>query len=113
MRTPSGSGDAEDAPHPRDALELVRPAIHEAQLRPGDEVTDGARYQNLAWLGERGDASANGHRDAGHLAIVHLTLAGVDAGADRYAERRDGIPDCDRRGNGTRRTLEGGEEPVP
>src|SRR5919106_2672795 len=64
------SGDCEDRPCPRDALELVGASLQEPEVRARHQVLHRARYQDLTWAGQRGDPGADGHRDSGDLAVV-------------------------------------------
>ena len=66
----------------------------ELQARPGDEIGDGARHQDLAWSGERRDASPEVHCDPAHVVTAELDLARVYSDASLNTERRDAFADC-------------------
>jgi hypothetical protein len=55
----------------------------EVDARPDDQVLDGARREDFARPRQRGDASADVHRDAADLVTEPFDLAGMEPGAHR------------------------------
>ena len=55
-----------------DPLELVLASLLKRDVRPSDEILDGARHEHLTRRGRGSDASADVHRKAGHLSIDEL-----------------------------------------
>src|SRR5947208_16184924 len=82
----SGTRDRQHLPLARDALELVDAAIVERQARSDDEVAHRAGDDDLARVGQRGDAGADVDGEAGEVVAPLLALAGVDAGAHAQPE---------------------------
>src|SRR5688500_4729741 len=87
-------------------LQFVRAAILEPDARPGDEVLDGARDEDLPRLRGGGDPRAGMHGDAMCLAAGELDLAGVQPGADLESERAHGIANLAGAADGTGRPVE-------
>ena len=87
-------------------------AIFEAEARADYEVLHGARDDDLARLGERGNPGADVYGDAADVVSDQLALAGVNPGAQCQAEPiligDRGASAPDRAG----RTIERGEETV-
>src|SRR5919197_291292 len=102
-----------EPPCARDALQLVLAALLEGDPGAGDEVAHRARDEHLARPGEGRDARAGVNRDAAHLPVRELALAGVEPGSELEPEPPDrlldrvGGPDC------PRRSVECCEEAVP
>ena len=80
---------------------------------PEDEHLHGAGDEDLARAGGRGDPGTHVDRQAGDLPAPALHLARMHAGSDLDAEVGYGIADGTCATDGPRRTVEGGEEPVP
>src|SRR5215203_3257401 len=57
------------------ALELVLAVVIEANARPGDEVLDGARDEDIPGPSQSGDPGTCVHRDSRDLAVDELDLA--------------------------------------
>jgi hypothetical protein len=98
-RDPAGS---EEAPLARNTLELVAATILEHELRPRDQILDGARDEHLTGLRVRGNPRPNVHGNPCDLSIDEVAFARVQAGADletefrsqNGAERRQGADRC-------------------
>src|ERR1700681_1713207 len=88
-------------------------SLVESQTRPGDQILDGSRYQNLAWSGERPDPRGDVDGDALYVVARDLDLAGMEATADLNVERTDRLGNRASATHGTCRTVEGSEKPVP
>jgi hypothetical protein len=105
-------GHGEEFPLVGYALERVHAAIGEGEARTGDEVSDRARNQDLAGLRKRCDACRDVHCDAADIVVDELALArvhtrpGFETKAPRLGHDCLGASDC------SRRSVEGGKEPV-
>src|SRR5579864_2616401 len=86
-------GHRVEVPCARHAFELARASVLEAQARADDEVSDGARHENLASLRQSGYARADMNRDPADILATHLAFPGVNACANFQAERADGVAD--------------------
>src|SRR5580700_11837784 len=87
-------------------------ALVEAKARACDEVLHRSRYKDLAGGGSRGDARSDMDRDALHIPLSDLDLAGVEAATDFNIERADSLSDRASAANRARRPVESGEQPV-
>ena len=90
----------------REALEIVRPSILEADPRSGDEVLDGARDEDLTGLGEGGDAGRDMDRHAPELAGDALGLAGWEPRSHLQPQAADSVPDGGRTRHRPSRSVE-------
>src|SRR5207302_8312853 len=95
-----------------DPLELANSAVLELEAGACDEVTHGARDENVARTGLGGDARADRDGDAGHLAVEQRAFAGVQARADVKAQPGQILADGARAADSTRRTVEAREKAV-
>jgi hypothetical protein len=87
-------------------------SVLEAQPRSGDEISHRARNEYFAGVCSSGYARTDAERDSGQFSLVELTLADVDTGAQREAERPDARDDRLGGANRAGRAVERGEEPV-
>src|SRR5215208_399043 len=117
-RPSTGSGldraalDGEQPPFAGHALELVRAAIGELDPRPGDQVLDRARDEQLPRPRAGSDARPDMHRDPADVLAPQLALAGVHARSDLNVQRAHGLLGTGGAADGSRRAVEGGEESV-
>src|SRR5918999_5304725 len=100
------------APGPGNSLERVLPTVLEFQGRPGDEVTDGRRNQDLGALGQCGDPGSDVHADASDRVPGPLHLASVQTGPDLDAEVADGVSGRQSASDGPDGTVERGQEAI-
>src|SRR4029077_19037656 len=101
-----------DLPVVGHALQRVGPAVGETDARAGDEVTDRARREDLARLGEGRDPRRDVDREAADLPVDHLALPGGAPAAHLDREVAARITDGQRALDPACRTVEGREEPV-
>ena len=73
------------------------PRGSEAKPRARDQILHGARNEHLARAGERRDPCADMDRDAAHIVVHDLALAGMKPGANVDTERFDLLGDGARR----------------
>src|SRR5262249_1951273 len=104
--------DREDVPLAGDAFERVGAVFGKPQARAGDEVLHGARHQDLASLGERGDPGPDVHGDAAELLAHNLALAGVYSGPHFEPETPDSARDGRGRANTAGWAIERGQKAV-
>ena len=83
---------------PGTPFSVMRAAVDEGDPRAGDQILDRASDTSTSPAPAcDGDAGADVDRDAADLRAHHLALAGVHAGADLEAERRDAVARSPRR----------------
>src|SRR3954453_2306986 len=102
----------ENLPFAGDALEWTTAAAAEAQAGTGHQILHGARYQNLARAGQRGDARTDVNGDAADIVADHFALAGMQPGADLDADRPDFVGDRAGTANAARWTVKRCEKAV-
>ena len=116
-RVRASGGSGEQAPAPGTSCQLVLAALLEDDARAGDDVLDRARDEHLAGKGGRSDSRADVDRDSADAVVGLLDLAGVDAGSQLEAERREpkrrSPRRSERRGPGRRRSRPAPSPPVP
>ena len=100
------------APLIREPLQLVRPAIDEAELASREHVPNRGADEHLVRLGACHHASPEMYSDAGHPARVELDLASVNASANMEAECCHPFDRLARGAHRQRGCVEHGEEPV-
>src|SRR5262245_47007473 len=100
------AGDGEELPVAGDALELVPSSVFEVDARADRQISDGARREDLAGPGERGDARRDMDGHAADVLADDLALAGVEPRAQVDPERPDGVADGPARLHGARGTVE-------
>src|SRR4051812_10418387 len=96
----------------RDALELLYAAAHERESTAGNEVAHGAGDEHLPGTRQAGDPVGDVHGDAADFRTTTFDLTGVQTGAQLDPPLRGRLHDRLRAPDGTRRAVEGGEEPV-
>src|SRR6266536_768880 len=109
----SGALHGEQLPPVRNALERVHAAVGEADPRAKHQHLHGAGDQDLACLGESGDAGADMNREARHRLGPALYLSGMQAGPDLDADLPHRIPGGAGAPDGPRGPIERDEESVP
>lgn len=89
-------GDGKKRPVIRNAAQPVLAAGREGDAGSGDEVLDGARYQDLGWPREGSDLGCYLDGEAGDVAAAQLDLAGMDTrpGRDAQLRRADDGPNA-------------------
>jgi hypothetical protein len=107
-----GTANAKEVPRLRHAFEFMLASIVELDPRAGHEIFDCGRSENLARLGEGGDASADMDRDPADLAVYQLALAAVQSRPHLDAKLADCLADCARTPNCSRGAIERCEETV-
>ena len=76
----------EDGPGVGHTLQFMAAAVIEREPGPEHQRWDRAGHEHLTGRRERHDARSDVDRDAVHIAVDHLHLAGVQTGADGEAE---------------------------
>src|SRR5580698_3431405 len=102
-------GDGEKRPVIRDAAQPVLAAGREGDAGSGDEVLDGARYQDLGRSREGGDLGCDLDGEAGDVVAAQLDLAGMDTRPGRDAQLRRAVADGGSAADGPSGTIEGGQ----
>ena len=83
-----------EVPLARDTFELVIAAVGECEAGSGDEVSDGAGYEDFAGLCQSGDTRADRDSYASDLAVGNFAFAGVQSGANLDAQFGDSFRNC-------------------
>src|SRR6516165_7077464 len=87
-------------------------AVFESDPRSGAKIADRSRHQCFAGRGYCGNARCGVDGDAGDVAAHRLDLSGMQAAAQRNAERGDFLRDRQRATNRARGAVEGREKAV-
>src|SRR5690242_9590617 len=91
---------------------MLQASILELESRSGNQLTQGARYDDFARPGRRHHSVGNMHGNPGDLLAGRLGLSGMQSGSDREAQlgdrRNHGLGGANRLG----RLVKRGEEPV-
>src|SRR5581483_1112157 len=106
-------GRGEQPPFVRDSLESFDAAVHEPDLRSGDQVPDGAGDEHFAGGGEGPDAGRDVDRDPADVAVHQLDLAAVHADPHLHALGAGRLHDRASASDPPRRAVEGSEAAVP
>ena len=104
-------GDGEKRPVIRDAAQPVLAAGREGDAGSGNEVLDGARYQDLGRSREGSDLGCDLDGEAGDVVAAQLDLAGMDTRPGRDAQLRRAVADGGSAADGPSGTIEGGQDP--
>jgi hypothetical protein len=104
--------DGKEVPWLGHALEGVNPPILEPDPRARHQILHGRGDDHLTGGGKRGQAGGDGHRDPAHIVAEQLDLAGVQAGPDLQAQRRDRPLDGADAADRPSRAVEGGQAAV-
>src|SRR5204862_8013516 len=75
-------GQREETPRPRDALQLVLPAVVERETAADDEIDNRPRHPHLVRLRASLDSLREVDADASDVVSSTLDLAGVESDAD-------------------------------
>src|SRR6266508_22964 len=95
------SGDGIQPPLARDALQLSSATVLELEPRACDQILDRLRDEHLTRPCLSGDARTDRDRDAGHLVVDELALAGMETHGNLESELANLF--CDRaRATGSR-----------
>ena len=87
-------------------------ALVELDSRARDEVFDRPRDQDLAGGGQGRHPGRDVDGEPSEVIPADLALAGVQTRPDLKAEPTNGLADLLAASNGSRRSIEGGDEPV-
>src|SRR5207344_1838589 len=106
LRRAPRSDRGPEVPLAGNALQDLRPAIVEPEVRTDDQVLHGAGDEHLAGPGQGAHPRADVDPDAGDVLAPPLDLAGVQAGADVDAQRAHRVAHRSRGPHASARTVE-------